>query len=307
MFDRNRSWLGSIGLIVCILIASGAAWLLLDNASTLQRGYEQSAKNGADDYAKRRDVIIEDRCLPMAAKEKAACINEENQTARQGKADEYDLEAQRITATWTAHMGVAAIIGMAASLIGVGLIFVTFQATRRANDIAQQSHIAQTRAWLIVEGLEVEWRYRFEDGQIKIFGEVWFVLKNTGNSAASEIWTRNAVGRPQGIWEAMWSAEEYPLGPECLPPQGTTRVAADFAISIPLKPNGNALEPQAACLQVAYSGGGAKRFMTECIWTISCWSTDAEARWTDAFFPGYAGKSVSLDAHGHFGYFRTVT
>lgn len=305
--ERRSTWVSRVVACSLVILAlAGASYGL-----TQQFQYEQAADNNAEKYASHARAEAHKACVILPVGQQPQCFanaeREQNNQAREKRREYDDLVAQQTSALWTNIMGLAAITGMILSVIGVWLVYATFQATRQANTIAQQSHIAQTRAWLIVEGLEVEWRYLFEDGQLEIFGEVWFVLKNTGNSAASDIWTRSAVGHPQGIWESMWIAEESPLGPECLPPHGTARVAADFAISMPLKSKGNIFEPQAACIQIAYNGGGTERFMTESIWTISSWSTDAKARWTDACFPGYAGKNVPLDAYGHFGYFRTVT
>ena len=61
---------------------------------------------------------------------------EAEETADQAYRDEYGLEAQRVTATWTAKMGIVAIIGMMASLIGIVLVFITFRETRRTADAA---------------------------------------------------------------------------------------------------------------------------------------------------------------------------
>jgi hypothetical protein len=137
MLDRYRGKVGTFGLVIAIILASFSAYWLIDSATNIQSTYENAAKNRADDYSKRRDVIEKNRCLPLASKEEAACINQERESARQGYRDEYDLEAQRVTANWTAHMGIAAIIGMAASLIGVGLVFFTFRETQRTAEIAQ--------------------------------------------------------------------------------------------------------------------------------------------------------------------------
>ena len=136
MLRGSRSIIIALGLAFCIFFASGGAYWLFSSASSLQARYEQAAKNRSHNYAQRRDIIIKDRCSPLAGTDKAKCINEEREAAREGDRKEYGLEAQRITAAWTAHMGIAAIIGMVASLIGVGLVWTTFHETRIANIIA---------------------------------------------------------------------------------------------------------------------------------------------------------------------------
>jgi hypothetical protein len=291
------------GLVIALIVAASAIGFGLSK----QAEYEWHSQEQSAEHARYTEQNIRNSCLSLKALAKADCINERRNTQRAYERDEQDLVAQKVTATWTGLMGGAAIIGMMLSAVGVWLVKTTFDESRKANEIARQSHIAQTRAWLVVEALEIEWRYRFNEGQIEVFGDVWFIIKNTGRSAANEIWTRSAVGDPNDIWPATWRADQCPLGPECLPPEGTTRVDNGFFVSIPLKSEGNSLQPQAACIQVTYNGGGVNNFVTECILTISSWETDANLGWNGACFGSYFGKSISLDAYAHFGYFRTVT
>ena len=166
MSGSDRGLLTALGLAFCVLLAAGGAFRLYSSASTSQASYERTAEDRAHDYSQRRDVIIEDRCLPLAGSKQADCINEEREAARQGYRDEYDLEAQRITAVWTAHMGIAAIIGMAASLIGVGLVWTTFRETRKAANISERTYkafIAMERPRLVVKFGEVK---RYAGGRI---------------------------------------------------------------------------------------------------------------------------------------------
>jgi hypothetical protein len=139
MLRGGGGWIAALGLAFFAGIAFIGAYYLYDSASANHARYETTGKERADGYAHRSDIIIRQRCNPLPKSEKADCINEEREAARQGYRDEYDLEAQRITATWTAHMGIAAIIGMAASLIGVGLIWFTFQETRKTNDLSKRA------------------------------------------------------------------------------------------------------------------------------------------------------------------------
>lgn len=142
MLRGDRSTFTALGLAAFVLLASIGSFLLYSRASALQTEYEISAQNGAKDYAKRSSEVIEGRCLPLAGEKEVDCINEERDIAREGYRKEYDLEAQRITAVWTAHMGIAAIIGMAASLIGVGLVWVTFRETRKAASVSEKTYKA---------------------------------------------------------------------------------------------------------------------------------------------------------------------
>lgn len=156
MSKRHWGIICSIGLT--IVLAGLLAYKLIDYTASKQASYEQTAKDNANNYAKRRDIIIHDTCDKIVAADKqAACINEQRDTARKGKHDEYDLEAQRTTAAWTAAMGIAAIVGMAVGIIGVGLIWITFHETRRtanaalnANLISQNADRAQNEAKIIL-------------------------------------------------------------------------------------------------------------------------------------------------------------
>jgi hypothetical protein len=132
MLMSRRSTIYAAGLT---LLAAGAAvsagWLIFE-ANQLQRAYEQQAQAQAQGYRYRAHINTERRCIPMAPEAERECIREEAETARKGQHDEYDLQAQLVTSVWTRYMGIAAIIGMAVGIFGIGLIFVTFRATRRA-------------------------------------------------------------------------------------------------------------------------------------------------------------------------------
>lgn len=301
------SWSNVLKVSGLITAAGLLLWLLIADLSTWSKWYEDDASDRSSQYAEYADKYIADRCIALAAQDQSDCEYKAKQASRENQRIEQDLAAQKVTAWWTTIMGAAALIGMGLSAVGIILVWTTFYETRKANEIAQQSHIAQTRPWLIVEKLEIEWRYHIDDGNLEVFGDVWFVVKNTGRSAANNIWTRSAVGEPIGIWGKMWAEDESPLGPECLPPEGTRLVSEPFHVSMPWKNEGNLLGPQMACIQITYAGGGANGFVTECIWTISNWHDKADFGWIDADFRGYEGESISLNAYGHFGYFRTVT
>lgn len=62
-----------------------------------------------------------------------------------------DLKAQRQMALWTRLMGAAAIVGIAISVVGIGLVYTTFAETRKANEIARAALANSNRAWLQLE------------------------------------------------------------------------------------------------------------------------------------------------------------
>ncbi len=204
-------------------------------------------------------------------------------------------------------MAFAALLGIGLSGVGVWLIKTTFDETRKSNDIAMKSHVAQNRAWLIVNRVQADWSMVINKDRIDVSGEVYFVIENTGNSAANEISTRTAVSGPSEIWPKTWKAEPNSLNPECLPPKANRLVEHDFFVSIPLKSDGNFLNPQFACIHISYDGGGTDRFVTECILNISSEEENAGAGWNNINPGMHLGARILMDAHSHFGYFRTVT
>ncbi|MBK6491889.1 MAG: hypothetical protein IPF97_09430 [Sphingomonadales bacterium] len=84
------------------------------------------------------------------------CIAEARQSQRENEREEQDLAAQKVTAWWTKIMGVAALIGMGLSAVGVWLVKTTFDETRRSNEIALASAAHQFSADLKVESAQID-------------------------------------------------------------------------------------------------------------------------------------------------------
>lgn len=137
-----RGAIYALGLLVLFTFSFGTAQWLISEATESQRAYQQRSKAEADGYASRADIATKGRCLDLPANAQQQCAQEKSETARQGRRNEYDLEAQQTMAVWTRYMGIAAIIGMAVGIFGVGLIYVTFRETRRAAASAQNTHQA---------------------------------------------------------------------------------------------------------------------------------------------------------------------
>jgi hypothetical protein len=95
--------------------------------------YEHNASNASTHYAENAEKLIADTCRPLAAANQRKCIDQAEQSARENQRVEQDLAAQKVTAWWTKIMGVAALIGMALSAVGVFLVYTTFHETRQAN------------------------------------------------------------------------------------------------------------------------------------------------------------------------------
>lgn len=113
--------------------------------------YVQEAQHKAADYAEYAAHQKQQACIRIAAREpeKEQCFAdaqaEYELKTRDNRRDYDDLVAQRKSALWTAIMGMAALIGMALSAIGVFLVKQTFDETRRTNRIAMRENARATR------------------------------------------------------------------------------------------------------------------------------------------------------------------
>jgi hypothetical protein len=114
----------------------------LIDASLLGSKYERQAEQKAENYRSSARIRAEARCAALPRAEIRPCVYQEFYTARQSEHDEYDLQAQLVTSVWTRVMGIAAIVGMAVGILGVGLIYKTFEETRRTAYAAHEANRA---------------------------------------------------------------------------------------------------------------------------------------------------------------------
>lgn len=109
-----------------------------------QAAHEQEAKQRSADYAKYAADQIKQTCVWTGSPplEQARCIKgavaEYRLKTRDNQREYEDLAAQRTSAPWTGIMGLAAVIGMALSAIGVALVYTTFNETRLTNRICDE-------------------------------------------------------------------------------------------------------------------------------------------------------------------------
>lgn len=93
-------------------------------------------------------------CNVIPSGETADCIrkavSEYRFKARDNQREYSDLVAQQTSSLWTAIMGMAALIGMILSAIGVALVWRTFRETKASNQIAQRAFDYQVRPWIKV-------------------------------------------------------------------------------------------------------------------------------------------------------------
>lgn len=151
--DQHTNWL----LIACIVLLV-AAWSVAVWGISAQNAY-QSAKgdNRAQHYYGdtydpecSRVPFLFDDCAPGYV-----------ETEQERKTAEYDLAAQNRMADWTAVLVLVSIFGTALSIVGVFLIYSTFQETkrtadaaRRANKLARRAFTADQRPWIKLSDIQ---------------------------------------------------------------------------------------------------------------------------------------------------------
>ena len=149
-----RSYRGIVATLV------GLAWIfsfyfIVDDLGSVSRQAEANASDRAEEYRQDAERYVERRCLRLAVPAAEDCAREAYQAARENQRIEQDLAAQRMMAWWTQIMGVAALMAMAISTVGVWLVWTTFRETKRtadaafnANDIARHGMKEQLRPYL---------------------------------------------------------------------------------------------------------------------------------------------------------------
>ncbi len=89
------------------------------------------------------------RYLPAQLQD--VCFAKQNEANRKNERDERDLVAQEVTAAWTRVTAFAAIVGVVASIFGLGLIWAAYQATQDTNRITRDLGRKQLRAYLTID------------------------------------------------------------------------------------------------------------------------------------------------------------
>ncbi|MCA0434779.1 MAG: hypothetical protein LCH46_16165 [Proteobacteria bacterium] len=138
--------------------------------------YEEQAKQKYEHYASQAYGPERDACFKLSLLSQRNCIAEAERKAREYERGEQDLVAQRVTAIWTSIMGTAAVVGILFSLLGVYLVFTTFQATKAGNKITEDVGQAQARAYLLFGSAEYS-----RDGDLL---RCRFTIENNGSTPA---------------------------------------------------------------------------------------------------------------------------
>lgn len=114
-----------------------------------QSTYEEMAGARNADYSARAAENVSQSCFAMSASEKIKCTKREASEyylkIRDNQREQDNLAAQQTSALWTNLMGLAALIGMALSAVGVALVWTTFMETKRTNLIAMRENARNTR------------------------------------------------------------------------------------------------------------------------------------------------------------------
>jgi hypothetical protein len=152
--DWRNGFATKLGVVIALFIAVFAIGWGWNYGLVQERTYEQEARQAHANQA-------EDGCYQITEAEvqntsvkkpdsKPCAPDEKAQQENDNRRDYADLVAQRSSALWAKIMGIAALIGMGLSLIGVALVWTTFRETRRANQISSATTEAENRAWIKV-------------------------------------------------------------------------------------------------------------------------------------------------------------
>ena len=140
-----RSYRGIILALVGLAAIGGGVGLGL----LQQSRYEQEAVHRRTDYARHAADQIRQGCASITSPQQARClasaVDEYALKTRDNQREYDDLVAQRTSALWASIMGVAALLGMLLSAVGVLLVWTTFQETKQTNQISMRENARSTR------------------------------------------------------------------------------------------------------------------------------------------------------------------
>ena len=181
---------GLIAALASLALAFLAIGYAVIHGLEEQAIYEQEARNAHAVYSQNASAEVKRSCAAVPSPERASCLKQasyENANDQNDNRREYaDLVAQRTSALWTKIMGIAALVGMGLSAVGVVLVWTTFNETRKANEIAKELGREQLRPWVQFE-IEKARRMAFEFEEVVV--EAALNLVNVGSSPALNIRT----------------------------------------------------------------------------------------------------------------------
>jgi hypothetical protein len=151
----ESDWSGhsKAGLTACFIGAAIFAVSLIGWGLWTSAEYERQANTNSGHYSAYTGRKIAETCVTIAPLENAKCVYEARDQEQQHRYDQNDLAAQRKSALWATIMGLAAVVGMILSVLGVWLVKTTFDETRKANEIAKtqaRAAVLASDAYLLV-------------------------------------------------------------------------------------------------------------------------------------------------------------
>lgn len=130
MAERKRfaeRWLAiSFVLLAVTGVASFSYHVFLADNSN-----QREAAGAVHHYQRDADRQIAGHCPRTPGPVRTECVNQRREAAREKQREEYSLGAQKVAAYWTRLMGIAALVGVLLSAVGIYLIFKTFEETRQ--------------------------------------------------------------------------------------------------------------------------------------------------------------------------------
>ena len=204
--------------MVGLAIVGTALFFLIRDLSSVDSAYRHSAADASIKYERDAKAYQKETCIssPTVLAD-PDCEAKAEEAKREGQRKEQDLAAQNITAWWTKIMGIAALIGMALSAVGVWLVKTTFDETRKANDISKEVH----RPWITISVkpenfIAVPFSHHFD---------VEFTFENVGDTAAislgffAEVIEENPENEGE-FWSKFGDAEiDLPKSKVCVVPR----------------------------------------------------------------------------------------
>jgi hypothetical protein len=135
-YQRLTYRLVAITLFLLAVLTVAVSW---NYGLNQERLYEQEAIQAHADYTKyscqqinQAEEILSTTEQPL----REPCTPNENaQQENDNRRNYADLVAQRSSALWAKIMGIAALIGMGLSAVGVALVWITFKETQKTNEI----------------------------------------------------------------------------------------------------------------------------------------------------------------------------
>jgi hypothetical protein len=181
-----RGYRGIIAKVAGLAILAALAFVGLRQLQSYSDGLEQYAAYRSDIHRQNAEYRIK-RVCPTAPSQ-VECVDQTRQAKRENQRAEQDLAAQKVTAWWTQVMGVAALIGMGLSAVGVWLVKTTFDETRKANEHseaalnhAKNMAVLELRPYVAVEKIEFA---GYND--LMVYPDVVIAIKNFGSTPAND-------------------------------------------------------------------------------------------------------------------------